>query len=82
VLIPPTLCRLVLSDVSFFSGDPDMKWSEGRTTIFGLKSKAYHEREAMVAAAPLSPSPRAASLAGSGEKGGSDSDKAPVHEIV
>ena len=23
-----------------------MKWSEGRTTIFGLKSKAWHEREA------------------------------------
>jgi hypothetical protein len=24
----------------------DMKWAEGRTTLFGLKSKAWHEREA------------------------------------
>ena len=57
----------------------DMKWSEGRTTIFGLKSKTYREREATAAAALPAGGARAS---GDGEKAGSDSDKAPAHEIV
>lgn len=59
-----------------------MKWSEGRTTIFGLKSKAYREREAMANASPDVESPVGAGASGDGEKAGNDGDKAPAHEIV
>ena len=69
-------------DISFHSSFDmlDMKWSEGRTTIFGLKSKAYREREAIAAAAAEAGAhPH---LSDDGEKGGSEGDKAPTHEIV
>lgn len=67
----------------------DMKWSEGRTTIFRLKSKAYREREVIAAAAATVVETEAGAeaaghprLSGDGEKGGSEGDKAPTHEIV
>ena len=31
----------------------DMKWAEGRTTLFGLKSKGWHERKAACEARAL-----------------------------
>lgn len=59
-----------------------MKWSEGRTTIFGLKSRAWHERQASRQRRALEKGDFGEQLSKTSPEGGSLSGSAERVEIV